>query len=56
MGGIDDVVFTGGVGENSPFIRARIMNHLAWLKIAQVHVVKADEERTIARHVKALLG
>jgi acetate kinase len=56
MGGIDDVVFTGGVGENSPFIRERIMSHLAWLKIAQVHVVKADEERTIARHVKALLG
>jgi acetate kinase len=31
LGGIDGFVFTGGIGENSPSMRARIAKHLAWL-------------------------
>jgi len=31
LGGVDGVVFTGGVGENSPDIRARIAGGLGWL-------------------------
>jgi len=31
LGGLDAFVFTAGVGENSPFIRARVAEHLAWL-------------------------
>ena len=31
MGGLDGVVFTGGIGENSAEIRARIAARLAWL-------------------------
>lgn len=31
MGGIDGVIFTAGVGENSPMIRARIMEDLGFL-------------------------
>ena len=31
LGGIDAVVFSGGVGENSPEIRTRIIEHLEWL-------------------------
>lgn len=31
LGGIDAFVFTGGVGENSPAIRARIAGRLKWL-------------------------
>ncbi|MDE3812606.1 acetate/propionate family kinase [Sinorhizobium meliloti] len=31
LGGIDAFVFTAGVGENSPSIRARIVEGLAWL-------------------------
>jgi acetate kinase len=31
LGGIDAVVFSGGVGENSPEIRTRIIKHLEWL-------------------------
>jgi acetate kinase len=31
LGGLDGFVFTGGVGENSPTMRARIAKHLAWL-------------------------
>src|SRR5262249_24893421 len=36
MGGADAVVFTGGIGENSPAIRARISEGLEWagLKLA----------------------
>ena len=31
LGGLDGFVFTAGVGENSPGIRARIAERLAWL-------------------------
>lgn len=57
MNGIDDLVFTGGIGENSGIIRDKIMQHLQWLNIGEenVHVVQADEEATIARHVASVL-
>ena len=31
LGGVDGFVFTAGIGENSPSMRARIAKHLAWL-------------------------
>ncbi|MBI5264032.1 MAG: acetate/propionate family kinase [Bradyrhizobium sp.] len=31
LGGIEGFVFTAGIGENSPAMRARIVRHLAWL-------------------------
>ncbi|MFN7002509.1 MAG: acetate/propionate family kinase [Roseinatronobacter sp.] len=31
MGGVDAIVFTGGIGENARDIRAAIVGHLAWL-------------------------
>ena len=31
MGGVDAVVFTGGIGENARDVRAGILAHLAWL-------------------------
>lgn len=34
LGGLDTLVFTGGVGENSPTIRARIAEAAAWLGVA----------------------
>jgi acetate kinase len=57
MNGVDGVVFTGGVGENASVVREKIMSHLAFLNISRenVHVVHANEERAIARHVKSLL-
>jgi acetate kinase len=33
LGGLDAVVFTGGIGENSPSIRARVCRGLPWLGI-----------------------
>jgi acetate kinase len=34
MGGLDGLVFTAGIGENAPEIRARVCRRLAWLGIA----------------------
>ncbi len=57
LGGVDAILFTGGVGENAAPVRARILAHLSWLGVAadDVHVIPANEERTMARHVSALL-
>jgi acetate kinase len=57
LGGLDAIVFTGGVGENAGPVRARILSHLKWLGagVDNVFVVAANEELTIARNVSALL-
>tara|TARA_Y100000815_G_scaffold212577_1_gene197353 strand:+ start:58 stop:459 length:402 start_codon:yes stop_codon:yes gene_type:complete len=31
MGGFDAIAFSGGVGENAPEIRDRIISHLSWM-------------------------
>jgi acetate kinase len=56
LGGLDAIVFTGGIGEHAEPIRQAIINHLGWLKVPaeHVHVVPANEELTIAREVKSL--
>lgn len=56
MGGVDAVAFTGGIGENSPTIRERIMGHLAWIGARPVHIIAAEEERQIARDAFAVMG
>src|SRR5690606_7613201 len=33
LGGIDAFIFSGGIGENSPFIRSRFLKALSWLNI-----------------------
>jgi acetate kinase len=38
LGGLDGIVFTGGIGENAPFIRSRVCRDAAWLG------VELDEE------------
>ncbi|QIG50206.1 acetate kinase [Nordella sp. HKS 07] len=55
MGGIDAMVFTGGVGENAEPVRARVINHLSWIKAFSMHIVLANEELIIAQHTSALL-
>ena len=34
LGGLDAFVFTAGIGENSPTIRARVATRMAWLGVA----------------------
>ena len=33
LGGLDAIVFTGGIGENSPLIRSRVCQDATWLGI-----------------------
>jgi acetate kinase len=46
MGGADAVVFTGGIGENSPDVRARICSGMEW---AGLHLDEAKNQQTIGR-------
>ncbi len=46
MGGADAVVFTGGIGENSPDVRARICSGMDW---AGLHMDAAKNEETVGR-------
>ena len=57
IGGIDAIVFTGGIGENAEPVREKILVQLSFLGVSEtdVHVVRANEELTIARHVSTLL-
>ena len=57
LGGLDAIVFTGGIGENAGPVRARVLDHLKWLGLdeSSIYIVPANEEITIARHVAALL-
>ncbi|MCX5590945.1 acetate/propionate family kinase [Alcaligenes endophyticus] len=41
LGGVDALVFTAGIGEHSPFVRAAIADRLAWLG---VHIDPAKNE------------
>lgn len=34
LNGVDAIVFTGGIGENSPDVRAKTCNHFSFLKLA----------------------
>ena len=49
MGGVDAVVFTAGVGENSPALRARIAERLGWLGARLDPVANAAGATLISR-------
>ena len=55
LGGIDGLVFTGGIGEHAGEIRDQVCARLGFLRIAWVEVVPADEELVIARAARTLL-
>jgi acetate kinase len=49
LGGLDAFVFTAGIGENSPTIRARIAEKLAWLGAVLDLAANADGKSLISR-------
>lgn len=75
LGGLDCLVFTGGIGEHSEIVRERVCGQLAFLDVhldaelnqknasvissdsspVQVHIIPADEDGQIARHVATML-
>ena len=48
MGGIDALVFTAGIGEHQPGIRARVARRLAWLGLALDDPANNDNARLIS--------
>jgi len=57
LGGIDLLVFTGGIGEHSDRVRAAASGGLESLGLTRekIEVVATEEERQIARHCRALM-
>jgi acetate kinase len=55
LGGLDAIVFTGGVGENCAPLRERVCGQLSFLSSLRVLVVKAEEELEMARECCRLL-
>ncbi len=49
LGGLDAFVFTAGIGENSPSIRARIAEKLAWLGVVLDPAANAERKSLISR-------
>jgi acetate kinase len=72
LGGLDMLIFTGGIGENDPEVRATICSGLSWMGVsldaacapekpntvhkAVVRVLPSQEDEEIARHTWALVA
>ena len=48
LGGIDALIFCGGIGENSRLIRARICERLGWMGIEIDHAKNAANDRVVS--------
>lgn len=55
LGGLDALVFTGGIGENNADIRDRITEALRFAGDFPVYVIPTDEERVIAESCKNVM-
>lgn len=57
LGGLDTLVFTGGIGENAPTIREAICEGMDWLSASvDIQVIPTDEEWIIAKHTFDLIA
>jgi acetate kinase len=54
LGGLDLLVFTGGIGEHDEEVRAQIVSQLSWIGRFRQAVLSAQEEIVIARHAEYL--
>jgi len=48
LGGLDCVIFTAGIGEHQPEVRAAICERLAWLGVEIDHRANADDSSVIS--------
>jgi len=55
LGGLDTLVFSGGIGENCPDVRDRICDGLGFLGNVSIRVIPTDEEVMIARTVFGMM-
>jgi acetate kinase len=58
LGGVDRLVFAGGIGEHSADVRDAVCADLQFLGLSSdtIHVMKAEEEVQIARHCRQMLS
>jgi acetate kinase len=58
LGGLDLVIFTGGIGEHSDYVRASATRGLEFMDLTagKIRTMPAQEERQIARHCRNLLA
>ena len=55
IGGVDAIVFTGGIGEHAEGVRQSTLQHLAFLKPFETLVIPANEDGIMARHALLLM-
>lgn len=55
LGGMDAVVFTGGIGENAESVRTAIINHLSFLPAFETRIIPTNEEQMMALQVQEIL-
>ncbi len=56
LGGVDALVFTGGIGEHATPVQENIIDRLSFLNISRILVIPANEERIIAQHVRSSIN
>lgn len=56
IGGLDALVFTGGIGENAAEIRDKITHQLYWINDFETFVIPTNEELVLAESCKKLIG
>lgn len=56
IGGIDGLVFTGGIGQHATAVREAVLQRLSFINIPEVLVMPTDEERVMAMQAKTLLA
>ena len=54
IGGLDALIFTGGIGEHAEIIREKITARLHWIGAFGVYVIPTDEELVMAQACKTI--
>jgi acetate kinase len=57
LGGVDLLVFTGGIGAHSEYVRSRVTSGLEFLGLTseRIKIIPAEEELQIARHCRRMM-
>lgn len=55
LGGIDALIFTGGIGENAEPVRKAVLDRLSFLKVPRTLIIPTNEERYMAEQALACL-
>jgi acetate kinase len=56
LGGVDGIIFTGGIGEHSTLVRDKILSRLEFMRPFEVHVIPANEECIMAMQAQTCLA